>query len=202
MNLRIVGNPEKFIPLEQKEIVIDTDHVPTENSPNNKNPFIIFGALLFFMLAGLHIYNEWKPVPGKSGLEYNEDSGEARVTPEHQEKVKEKLKHFDNKLEHCEQYVLLAKLPGYYPCYNCTDKKIFLNSGEVWRYGYSCDGIGRYSPESFELIFCQYIPQYIGTLTECVKREKAMLANYPSLPENIKRGKDALLLPPGNKIEK
>jgi hypothetical protein len=102
-------------------------------------------------------------------------------------------------LENAEQYVLLARNSGHFPCYSCgRQAKIFLFAGEVWRYGVTRKGEkGRYStglPHK-ELI---YLIQYEGTLQDCLKQEKMKIYRYALLPENIKRT-PPLIRPPGNK---
>jgi len=118
------------------------------------------------------------------------------------EKRKEKLDKALKELDEAEQYVLLATREGYYPCYNCGDNlQIYLNVDEVWRYGSTRKKeIGRYG-KSLEGKNLLYVTEYVGTLTECEKRELEKIYNYATLPENLKRTKP-LIRPPGNKIDR
>ena len=56
--------------------------------------------------------------------------------------------------------------------------------------------------KDYESQCCELIPEFIGEHQACLEMEKEKLLYYPGLPKNLKRGKNALLLPPGNKIAK
>jgi len=108
-------------------------------------------------------------------------------------------KSFNDKI--CEQYALVAKLNGSYPCYkNIGIDSIFLLKGEVWKYGKTCLGQDkRYNDLDEKKL--DYIPQFMGNEQECLIEEKRKIYNYPLLLECIKR-KIKLLRPPGNKIDR
>ena len=102
-------------------------------------------------------------------------------------------------MEEGEQYVLKAVIPGLYPCYHCKNSdKIFLNKGDVWKYGVTSKGEkGRYKGHlPVKGLF--YYVQYEGLLQVCYKKEKIQIYNYALLPENLIR-KKRLIRPPGNK---
>jgi len=131
-------------------------------------------------------------------IEFDE-LGNPRLTPKRESKLKREL---DN-LDEAEQYALLARDNGYYPCLSCLasgvdSMKIFLFRGEVWKYGTTTKGeIGRYrnTLASQKLI---YFRQFVGTLPACLKQEKVKIYQYPLLPESLKRNFH-LIRPPGNK---
>lgn len=124
--------------------------------------------------------------------------GKPELAPWRMEKLQKELEE----MEDAEQYVLLAAVPGYYTCYNCLDKKnIFLNLNEVWRYGVTTKTEkGRY-PNGLPHPNLAYVPQFLGSLQECLKEEKKKIYHYAVLPENLKRERP-LIRPPGNKIDR
>jgi len=104
-------------------------------------------------------------------------------------------------LNYCIQYALIATADGYFPCYNCAEGQIYLLSGEVWKYGKTCNGeTGRY-PNGLPVPNLKFVIQFEGTETMCLIEEKRKIYSYPSLPECLKREKH-LLRPPGNKIDR
>lgn len=102
----------------------------------------------------------------------------------------------------CEQYALKALKDGWFPCLKCNGiTKIFLNHGEVWKYGKTCNAeFGRY-PAGLPYPGLYYFTEYFGTEKECLLEEKRKIYNYPNLPECQKRNV-SLLRPPGNKIDR
>ena len=115
---------------------------------------------------------------------------------------KKLLKELDD-MDRAEQYVLTAKASGQYPCYSCLPSgvdslMIFLQAGEVWKYGITTKGKkGRYG-NSLEAMNLKYQVQFVGSLKNCLQQEKIKIYHYPLLPECLKR--DFLLIrPPGNK---
>jgi len=50
------------------------------------------------------------------------------------DRIREKVRNF----EPCVQYALVARVDGYYPCYECVEKTIYLKAGEIWKYGKTC----------------------------------------------------------------
>lgn len=128
-----------------------------------------------------------------------DELGNPSLSPKREGKLKREL---DN-LHKAEQYALLARDNGYYPCLSCKASgvdsiQIFLFRGEVWKYGTTTKGErGRYRKtlSSQNLI---YLRQFVGTLPECLKQEKIKIYQYPLLPECLKRNFH-LIRPPGNK---
>jgi hypothetical protein len=101
--------------------------------------------------------------------------------------------------DQAEQYVLTAKVDGWYSCPSCTDgARIYLKAGEVWKYGVTINGqSGRYSDDYLSENKLHYYIQYKGRIGDCLKMEKAKIHFYPILPENLARIKP-LTMPPGN----
>jgi len=112
---------------------------------------------------------------------------------------KEKLQRELEEIDNAEQYALVVRIPGTFPCYSCVDQsEIFLNEGEVWRYGVTKKGkAGRYR-SGLPFIELTYSVQFEGPLHECLKQEKIKIYSYAVLPENLKR-ENPLIRPPGNK---
>jgi len=103
----------------------------------------------------------------------------------------------------CEQYALVASMSGYYPCYQteCKDGLIWLNTGEIWKYGKTCNGeMGRY-PSGLPFNNLNYVPQFAGNEQDCLIQEKLKIYNYPNLPE-CKVRSFIIIRPPGNKIDR
>ncbi|MEL6972694.1 MAG: hypothetical protein AAFO02_21190 [Bacteroidota bacterium] len=160
-----------------------------------------FGWLICLFLvivgfSGYHLVSSSKKMaPGL--IETPE--GEITLSPERQAKLERELEEIDN----AEQYALLATASSYYPCYSCPDgqKTIFLQIGEIWRYGVTRKGErGRYPNQDYGAPDLLYLPQFVGTLTECLKQEKLKIYQYPLLPEAQLR-KIVLARPPGNKYD-
>jgi hypothetical protein len=122
------------------------------------------------------------------------------LAPERAEKLKNLFKKID---EEAEQYALIARVSKFYPCISCNDTMIvWLNKGEIWKYGVSINGEkGRYTAVFLNNADLQYVMQFRGSLSECYKAEKIQIFLYPFLPENLKRGAEKLFRPPGNKTD-
>lgn len=121
--------------------------------------------------------------------------GVPELSPQRRAKLERELEE----LEEAEQYVLLARKSGNFPCYSCSDGSwIFLQKGEIWKYGVTRKGeAGRYpSGLPFKSLF--YKRQFEGTWQECLRREKQKIFKYAIHPENLKR-KRPIIRPPGNK---
>ncbi len=129
-------------------------------------------------------------------LEFDAD-GIPKLAPWRQEELERGMKKFDE----AEQYVLEVALEGYYPCFHCEEKTIFLFKGEVWKYGVTINGeLGRY-PGGLNEIGLVYFSEFKGTLSDCLKAEKRKIILYALLPENLKRDVP-LIRPPGNKQDR
>ena len=160
-----------------------------QNTPNQ--PTLLLAMLMVCFIGGLAVYmSKDKPSP------IIEEDGEKKLAPWRQEKLDKELEQ----LENAEVYVLLAREPGKFPCYHCPERnfEIFLNLGEVWRYGVTTQKeAGRY-PMGLPVAGLTYRVLFIGPLQECLKQEKLYIYNYALLPENLKRN-PPLIRPPGNK---
>ncbi|TAE03380.1 MAG: hypothetical protein EAZ97_01570 [Bacteroidetes bacterium] len=106
--------------------------------------------------------------------------------------------------EECQQYALVAKVSGIYPCFSCPDRdSIFLNEGEIWKYGVTCNGEKRRYGNKMPTQDLVYLPQYTGSLLECSIMETRKIIEYPLLPENLNRKPaDRLARPAGNPYDK
>ncbi|TAE01211.1 MAG: hypothetical protein EAZ97_03635 [Bacteroidetes bacterium] len=121
-----------------------------------------------------------------------------------QERKDKFLKDSTKLNEECIQYALLAVENGFYPCLNCANKdSIFLLVGEVYKYGFTCNGEKvRYGNKLVDRkLFFE--PQLIGNMQQCVEAELRKIIEYPLLPENLKRlPVDRLARPAGNPYHK
>jgi hypothetical protein len=159
-----------------------------QEMPEPKKPF---NGLWLLLLLGVGIFF----ATDFGDFVQKKSDGTYELSPEREAELKRRKEQYDN----AEQYVLVATVNGWYPCYNCNgETKIYLYIGEVWKYGISKNGIKRYSRDFYSNYKVRYIIQYEGTLTDCMKKELDQIYNYPLLPENLKRDKK-LSRPPGNK---
>jgi len=117
----------------------------------------------------------------------------------------------ENSFPVCEQYVLKARNAQDFPCHECPNGRIFLNYGEVWRYGFA--GMGGEKKRYPNGVFYRegkwkltkdhldYETQLEGTRPECLIEEITKIIHYPELPEaQIREIK--LIRPPGNKQDR
>lgn len=141
------------------------------------------------LLVGILIILSSKPF-----LEYDE-KGTPRLALWRKQKLEKEIEELDE----AEQYVIVAAIAGNYPCYSCVaSKTIFLNKGEVWKYGMTTKGKGGRYGNKLEPMNLLYIVQFKGTIEQCLKEERRKIYQYAILPENLKR-KTPLIRPPGNK---
>lgn len=165
-------------------------------APAPQNPRSPRTALLFFIACSciLAVLAAWK---GVDFLEQAE-GGTLSLSSTREAQMQQRLK----RLEECEQYVLLAKFSGFYPCYSCgRDTLIFLHAGEVWKYGITIQGEkGRYSNTWVTAAGLKYRMQYQGSIQACLRQETLKIYQYALLPENVKRT-PPLIRPPGNKVD-
>ena len=126
-----------------------------------------------------------------------EKDGQYELAPKRNAKLQKELGEIDN----AEQYVIIATKAGFYPCYNCGKlTSIFLNVGEVWKYGVTRIGQERRYGKLEILPGLTYLKQYSGDYGTCLKLEKIKIYNYALLPENLNRS-TPLIRPPGNKVD-
>ncbi len=143
-------------------------------------------VLTFILVAALKVsdYLEW------------DDDGKPKLTKKRQKKRDKAIQELND----AEQYALKVTIPGYYPCFSCDSTHIYLNIGDVWKYGSTIKKqTGRY-PNSRLPEGMRYVVEFKGTLFECKRMELLKIYDYPLLPENLKRAKP-LIRPPGNKID-
>ncbi len=133
---------------------------------------------------------------GKDFLELDHN-GEIQISAQREKQLNQRLK----RLNQAEQYVLLAKVDGWYPCYSCeTSDSIYLFAGEVWRYGVTIRGEkGRYGLTLKDKRLL-YVVELYGNVSACLEAEAIKIYTYPKLPENLKRTRP-LIRPPGNKVD-
>jgi hypothetical protein len=158
--------------------------------PDTKKPLLfVWAGVLILIICAL----KWSDV-----IEYF--NGEPRLSTKHQNQLQKKL----DELDEAEQYALVARKAGYYPCLHSGHTLYFLQPGEVWKYGVTTKGErGRYSGQFILDNSVSYIIQFTGTIGECLQAEQTQLFTYPILPENLARPeKDRLLRPPNNPIFK
>ena len=127
----------------------------------------------------------------------------------------------DNLLPNCKQYVLIAKKAGMYPILQTTHHNrpeikgwIWLNVGEVWRYGTTIYNQKKRYPNDVYFVSkdgttvltdveLEYEIQVEGTMKAVLIEEKIKIYTYPLLPEciaRVKSGEDFLSRSPGNKM--
>jgi len=104
------------------------------------------------------------------------------------------------RMEECEQYALRASSSGWFLCESCVDTTyVFLNKGEVYRYGERCDkNDSRHSKSKLDAQNLFIDVQIRGNKIEYYQEQQRKIYFYPLLPENLKRTKK-LGHPPGNK---
>ena len=159
-----------------------------ESETSRKKPRLPFSprALAFFVFVSTVFFTA---IIGLDGL-----------SPERKAKLQSLFKKID---EEAEQYALIASENKVYPCLSCNNRDtIYLNAGEIWKYGVSINGVkGRYGDKFLKDSGLLYEVQFVGNMAECYKQEKIKIFAYPFLTENIKRGHGKLLRPPGNKYD-
>lgn len=165
-------------------------HTPTPKTIPPK-PYIWIGIIL--LLVGLLFMAKRR---AEAPVVYDEN-GNVILAPHRKEKLDRKL----DELKEAEQYALLATVSGWYPCFSCPGSDvIYLNKGEVWKYGFSTKGKTRYSENFYRTMRLTYLTQLVGTIEECMQEEIKKIINYPTLPEARVR-LVILERPPGNKVD-
>ena len=117
------------------------------------------------------------------------------------DKANDRVDRLKNKTEF---YRLVAETDGYYVCPLCppestTNGKFFLYYGETYKYGISMDAKGRYTKAELLRWKLRYERIAVGSYSEMLILETTHMAEYPILPENLKRAKNRkLATPPGS----
>jgi hypothetical protein len=111
-----------------------------------------------------------------------DSEGEPQIAPERIGKLEERKK----RLQEAEQYALWADFNAFYPCFSCpNDSMIYLQKGEIWKYGITIQGRGkRYSFKKLKKLGLTYQVQFRGNIHECLAVEAEKIYFYPKLPEN------------------
>lgn len=166
-----------------------------KTNPRKTNPgkFLLW---LLLAIAGLVFIQHLVSGDDETSVVIIDEAGNKMLSPARQAKLDKELEEIDN----AKQYALIATESQYYPCPSCPNgtKVIFLNAGEVWRYGVTRIGeSGRYPNKSFGASDLVFVTQFEGTYSECLKMEKIKIYNYPLLPEALQRN-IKLIRPPGN----
>lgn len=164
------------------------------NQPPGLKPQPRRSILLFFLICViLGAFAAWK---GADFLEIDED-GNVDISSKRQKQFNKRLK----RIRKSEQYVLLAEMDGFYPCYNCgTETLIFLLKGEIWKYGVTIQGPkGRYG-KMLSGMALLYKVEFIGPMQDCLEQEAIKIYHYAKLPENLKRD-HPIIRPPGNRVD-
>lgn len=79
-------------------------------------------------------------------------------------------------IDESEQYALIAKEDGWYPCLHSGRTRYYLRTGEVWKYGVTSKGqFGRYAVLFLVKNRVLYDLQFKGTFSECLKQEQIKL---------------------------
>ncbi len=160
---------------------------PTQIKPEpRRKPVFVWVLVAAGFMAAVLTFDEvveWK-------------DGEPRLTKKRERQMQKELRE----LQEAEQYALIAKQPKFYRCLKCPVPAIFLNIGEVWKYGVTRKGQdGRYHKDFLVQNDLDYLPQFRGSLHECLEEEKRKIFQYPLLPENLIRPPlQRLAKPPGN----
>lgn len=162
--------------------------------PRPKKAWYFFGILI---LLSFGLWTLFQMAGNKKSPIVIEQNGEVTLAPHRQEKLNKELEEIENAI----QYSLRVSIAGYFPCYSCLEgrKTIYLHKGEVWRYGSTRKGENeRYPGGDYGAPNLIFVPEFRGTIAECLRMEKIKIYNYPLLPEALAR-EFLLAIPPGNK---
>lgn len=149
---------------------------PQPLKPETQTPKLIF--LLFLGCTLLLL------VALSQNSVFERGKGEPKLNPKEQAKLRKRLKEIDDS----EQYALIAKGNGWYPCLHSGRTSYYLKANEVWKYGVTSKGeFGRYTAKFLVSNNVSYDIQFKGNYSECLKQEQVKLFNYRYLPENLAR---------------
>lgn len=171
--------------------------------PRSPFPFFPILVTLILIIIGVRygIQMSGKYLEGTEGYVYMDEDGNPQVIPE----VHEQLERHKQKRENCVQYVAVASRDGYRACYTCPNgqKTIFLKSGEVWKYGETCEFESRQNALEYKINRVILTAQNYGTKDYCFKVQLDSIYLYKIHHQNLMRLKNTgiwLKRPPGNKI--
>lgn len=140
----------------------------------NPAPLILLAILAVFglMFAFKHFEDAFENVDGQWVMKraYKEKVG------------KKMMKPYD-----CDTYELVAIHNGFYPCKSCEGGLFFLNKGEIYKIGFSCNKEERYSQGYYAAKSLKYFVVLRGNAADCQAEEARLLGAYPLLPENLAR---------------
>ncbi len=185
---------------EYQSEVLEKDY-PEINLQPKPNYFLIF--IIFAVVVGVAVwYATTAPNKDPQLAPYRQTKRDSAIS---------RVKKRTHKKEQCEQYALIAIYSDYYPVLQrgvkIANDSIWLNIGEVWKYGKTCVGeLKRYPGQVYyydgkyllDFNDLQYLIQFTGTETNCLIEEKKKIYNYPLLPECVIRTRK-LIRPIGNK---
>lgn len=171
--------------LEEKQLL--------ENVPSPFKGFLFLMIVVGVFFAYKHFEDAFTEVEGE---------------PIMKEGYKEKIRGKIRKYEDCEVYELRAIRPGFYDCTLCESKIFYLNQGEIYKIGETCDKRARYKDSFYDKMKLEYVVVFKGNTQECKIEEVRRLGEYPTTAENLSRpqknsnsvqtSRYRLLLPPGN----
>jgi hypothetical protein len=158
-----------------------------ENRPQTPTFLPILGVIVFLAAVALCLR-----------LALPEDIPGPKLNPKEEKKLQKRLREIDDS----EQYALIARVNGWYPCLHSGRTSCYLLVGEVWKYGVTSKGkFGRYNSDFLLDNKVAYFIEFKGNFAECLKQEQIKLFTYPYLPENLARPPaDRLPRPPYNSI--
>ncbi len=160
----------------------------TQNSkPGPKPMMLVLSMLILFVSVVLALR-----------VLFSSEEDAPKLSPKDNARLAKKLREIDD----AEQYALIARYDGLYPCLHSGFQLYHLNTGNVWKYGVTTKGEkGRYSPQFLLKNDVIYQVQFKGNIAECLKQEQIRLFLYPLLPENLSRPPERRLpRPPYNSI--
>ncbi|MCI4647573.1 hypothetical protein [Phaeodactylibacter sp.] len=127
-----------------------------------------------------------------------DENGNYRLSAQRKREYQEK----SARSERVEVYRLIATRTGLYNCLRCPGiTKIKLQSGEVWKYGITRKGKGRYSSSFYASNYLMYEIIAVTDILKAEQLERKLIIAYPLLPEaqaRMARYGIFLKRPPGN----
>jgi hypothetical protein len=166
-----------------------TEGVSIERKHKRKPPLFPFIFLLVGLVVALFAYSDfWKRFYDDPDLD------KAEVEAARQEAEEIAKRH-----EVWVQYVLVADYTTKRPCLRCPNgiPVVTVNTGEIYKYGITTQGIGRYTESQYIQLGVTYLEEFRGSYLECKEMEINKILAYRFLPQSQKP-EVKLLRPPGN----